>query len=123
MQVSFRSWVQGAVWDVVAMYEDRHEVVVVGPAATLLRQSVPFKRTKVRGDSRRESSSLPSRCFRLMCTKPCSQSMQEHAKRRIAAKVCVIALKHMTKCLRTVQEALPVRSTLLVPHESHTLKL
>jgi len=45
-QVAFRRWLQTSVWDVVAIYEDRHEVLVVGPSATLVRKSVPFKRTQ-----------------------------------------------------------------------------
>ncbi len=110
MQVSFRSWVQGAVWDVVAMYEDRHEVVVVGPAATLLRQSVPFKRTKVRGDSRRESSTLPSRRSRLMCKNamlPVDAGAREEAN--CCQSMCDSTETHeVTSCLRTVQEAQPV---------------
>ena len=94
VQVSFRTWVQGAVCDVVAMYEDRHEVVVVGPAATLLRQSVPFKRTKVRGGPLRirlYRVVVPGSCAQMLC----SQSMQEHKKWRNDARVCVTALGHM----------------------------
>lgn len=45
-EVAFHGWSQAGVKDIVAMYEDRHDVTVIAAGGALLRKSIPFKRTK-----------------------------------------------------------------------------
>ncbi len=47
-QVAFEQWVRQGYWSVAAVFEDRHDVVVLGAGGQLLRKSVPVKRTQVR---------------------------------------------------------------------------
>ena len=47
LQLAFKRWTEQRYWEVVAIYEDRHEVAVVGAGGRLMRKSIPFKRTKV----------------------------------------------------------------------------
>jgi hypothetical protein len=46
-QLAFKRWTEQRYWEVVAIYEDRHEVAVLGAGGRLMRKSIPFKRTKV----------------------------------------------------------------------------
>lgn len=46
-QLAFKRWTEQRYWEVAAIYEDRHEVAVVGAGGRLMRKSIPFKRTKV----------------------------------------------------------------------------
>lgn len=46
-QLAFKRWTERRYWDVVAIYEDRHEVAVLGAGGRIMRKSIPFKRTKV----------------------------------------------------------------------------
>lgn len=45
-QLAFKRWTERRYWDVVAIYEDRHEVAVLDASGHLMRKSIPFKRTK-----------------------------------------------------------------------------
>ncbi len=50
LQLAFKRWTEQRYWEVVAIYEDRHEVAVFGIGGRLMRKSIPFKRTKVLQD-------------------------------------------------------------------------
>ena len=47
MQIAFEQWVRQGYWSVAAIFEDRHDVITLGPGGQLLRKSVPVKRTQV----------------------------------------------------------------------------
>lgn len=45
--MAFHGWTQSQVGDIIAVYEDRHDVILMASGGTLLTKSLPFKRTKV----------------------------------------------------------------------------
>ena len=47
VQIAFEQWVRQGYWSVAAIFEDRHDVIALGPGGQLLRKSVPVKRTQV----------------------------------------------------------------------------
>jgi hypothetical protein len=70
-QLAFKRWTEQRYWEVVAIYEDRHEVAVVGAGGRLMRKSIPFKRTKVlhtRYETHRESVNSPQNGSWLLVT-------------------------------------------------------